>query len=157
MKLHAVCSRPVNSAVMPLLNDMQITKEQVMPLLLEACPSFTERWEEHRAFYDDEDLLYIDLGEFAHHLVKLHKTNQTGEFPAVFDVIERLHLDGDDYVREAATIGMLEGIQNVAGNLDVDPEVFAPYLKPESAKWWRQLNDFWDGKILNVGATENEA
>ena len=142
---------------MPLLNDMQITKEQVMPLLLEACPSFTEKWEEHRAFYEDEDLLYVDLGEFAHHLVELHKTNQTDEFPAVFDVIERLHLEGDDYVKEAATIGMLEGIQNVAGNLEVDPEVFAPYLKSESAKRWRQLNDFWDGKIPYVGAPENEA
>jgi hypothetical protein len=150
------CS-PVNSSVMPLLSDVMITKEQVMLLLLEACPSFTEKWEEHRAFYDDEDLLYVDLGEFAHHLVELHKTNQTSEFPAVFDVIERLHLEGDAYVKEAATIGMLEGIQNVAGNTGANPEVFVQYLKPESAKWWRQLNDFWDGKIPNVGATENEA
>jgi hypothetical protein len=142
---------------MPLLNDMQITKEQVMPLLLKACPSFTKRWEEHRAFYDDESLLYVDLGEFAHHLVELHKTDQTSEFAAVFDVIERLHLEGDDYVKEAATIGMLEGIQNVAGNLDVDPEVFAPYLESESTKQWQQLNDFWDRKMPNVGVLENEA
>jgi hypothetical protein len=142
---------------MPLLNDMTITKEQVMPLLLEACPSFTRKWEEHRAFYDNEDLLYVDLGEFAHHLVELHKWNQTSEFPAVFNVIERLHLEGDDYVKEAATIGMLEGIQNVAGNLDIDPELFALYLKSESAKRWHQLNDFWGGKIPNVGAPENEA
>ena len=142
---------------MPLLNDMKITQEQVTPLLIQACPSFTEKCEEHRAFYDHEDLLYVDLGEFAHHLVELHKTNQTGEFTAVFDVIERLHVEGDDYVKEAATIGMLEGIQNVAGKLGVDPEVFAPYLKPESEKWWRRLNDFWDGKIPYVGTTNNEA
>ncbi len=142
---------------MPLLSDVMITKEQVMPLLLEACPSFTEKWEEHRAFYDDEDLLYVDLGEFAHHLVELHKTNQTREFPAVFEVIERLHLEGDDFVKEAATIGMLEGIQNVAGNSGLNPEEFSQYLKAESAKWWRQLNDFWDGKIPNVGASPNEA
>jgi hypothetical protein len=142
---------------MPLSSDVMITKEQVMPLLLGACPSFTEKWEEHRAVYGDEDLLYVDLGEFAGHLVELHRTNQTHEFPGAFDVIERLHLEGDDYVREAATIGMLEGIQNVAGNRGIDPEVFAPYLKSASAKWWRQLNDFWDGKIPYVGATKNEA
>jgi hypothetical protein len=136
---------------------MRITKEQVMPLLLAACPSFTEKWEEHHAFYDGEDLLYVDFGEFAHHLVELHKTNRVGELPAAFEIIERLHLEGDDYVKEAATIGMLEGIQNVAGNLNVDPEVFAVYLKPESAKWWRQLNKFWQGKIPYVGATINEA
>jgi hypothetical protein len=134
-----------------------ITKEQVMPLFLQACHSFNERWEEHRAFYDDEDLLYVDLGEFAHHLVELHKTNQISEFPAVFEVIERLHLEGNAYVKEAATIGMLEGIQNVGGNSGVNPEDFSDYLKPESAKWWRQLNDFWNGKIPYVVATQNEA
>jgi hypothetical protein len=58
----------------------------------------------------------------------------TQEFPAIFDSIERLHIEGDDQVREAATIGLLEGIQTTAGHRRVDPEVFVPYLKPESAK-----------------------
>ncbi|MGH9941193.1 MAG: DUF7674 family protein [Pyrinomonadaceae bacterium] len=113
--------------------------------------------EGHRAFYEDEDLLYVDLGEFAHHLVELHKANRTDEFPAMFEIIERLHLEGDAYVKEAATIGMLEGIQNVAGNSGVDPEEFFRFLKPESAKWWGQLNDFWEGKIPFVGSSPNEA
>jgi hypothetical protein len=138
-------------------NDVMITKNQVMPLLLEACPSFTEKWKEHRAFYQDEDLLYVDLGEFADHLVELHKSNRTGEFPALFEIIEKLHLEGDAYVKEAATIGMLEGLQNVAGNSGVDPEEFSRYLKPESVKGWRRLNDFWEGKIPNVGSSRNEA
>jgi len=141
---------------MPLLGDVMITKEQVVPLLLEACPSFTEKWEEYSAFYGNEYLLYIDFGECAHHLVELHKANRTDEFPAVFEVIERLHLEGDAYVKEAATIGMLEGIQNVAGNNGINPEEFCRYLKPESAKWWRQLNEFWEGKIPFVGSSLNE-
>ena len=143
--------------VMPLLSAAMITKDQVMPLLLEACPSFSEKLKEHRAFYEDEDLLYVELGEFAHHLVELHKSNQAGEFPAVFEIVERLHLEGDAYVKEAATIGLLEGIQNVAGNSGVDPEEFFPSLKPESAKRRRQLNDFWDGKTPYVGSPPNEA
>lgn len=128
-----------------------------MPLLLDACPSFSKRWEEHRAFYEDEELLYVDLGEFAHHLVELQKANRIEEFPAVFKVIEAMHLEGDHYVKEAATIGMLEGIQNIAGNTGVEPEEFVQYLQPESAKWWRQLNDFWNAKIPYVGATIDEA
>src|SRR5882724_6209517 len=95
---------------------VMIRREQVMPLLLNACPSFSKRWEGHRAIYEDEELLYVDLGEFAHHLVELLKSNCTEEFAAVFEIIERMHLEGDHYVKEAATIGMLEGIQNVAGN-----------------------------------------
>jgi hypothetical protein len=134
-----------------------ITKEQVMQLLLESCPSFSDRWEEQRVFYKDEELLYVDLGEFARHLVELQRTHTTEEFPAVFDVIERLHLEGDPYVKEAATIGALEGIQNVAGNTGVDPNEFVQFMQPESAKWWRQLNDFWNAKIPYVCATVDEA
>ena len=124
-----------------------------MPMLVNACPSFSERLDQHQAFYADEDLLYVDLGEFAHHLVELQKANSTKEFVDVFELIERMHLDGDPYVKEAATIGLLEAIQNVAQNSGVEPEHFVEYLKPESAKWWRQLNDFWEAKIPYVGAT----
>jgi len=135
-----------------------ITKEQVMPLLLVACPSFSKRWEEHLAFYqaEDEQLLYLDLGEFAHHLVELHKAHRVEEFPAVFQAVESFHLEGDDFVKEAVTIGLLEGIQNVAGNMGVDPEEFLQYLKAQSLRWWRQLNDFWNAKIPYVGATIDE-
>src|SRR4051812_26644380 len=120
-----------------------ITKEQVMPLLLEACPSFTEKWKEHSADWQEENLLYIDLAEFNRHLIELHKSKQIDEFPAVFDVVEKLHIEGDDYVKGAATIGLLEGIQNIASHTEtgIDAEEFVQYLKPESAKWWHQLNE----------------
>ena len=133
-----------------------ISRDQVMPLLLEACPSFGPKWEEHLEYYDDEPLLYIDLAEFARHLVALHKSKETREFPKVFGVVERLHIEGDPFVKEAATIGLLEGIQNNAEHNDVDPEVFVQYLRRESLSWWLQLNDFWEGKIPYVGATRNQ-
>jgi hypothetical protein len=142
---------------MPLSSDATITKDQVMPLLLEVCPTFTQKWEDSRASYEGESLLYVELGAFAHHLVELHKLNRTDEFPAVFDVIERLHVEGDGYVKEAATIGLLEGMQNVAGNSGVNPEEFLEHLKPESKKWWRQLNNFWEGKVPFTGSSPHEA
>jgi hypothetical protein len=128
-----------------------IGKQQVMPLLLEACPSFLPKWNDYLASSygpDDEQLLYIDLGEFARHLVDLLYSRCTEEFQSVFQVIERLHVEGDPYVKEAATIGLLEGIQNIAAQ----PEAFIPYLGPETHKWWLELNDFWEGKIKFVGA-----
>jgi len=68
----------------------------------------------------------------------------------VFDVIETLHLNGDSYVREAATVGLLEDIQNNSGHRAVDPAVFVMYLKPESLRWWNKLNDFWTkGRLLS--------
>jgi len=45
-----------------------ITRNQVMSMLIAACPSFSAAWEEYvnSAEYD-EDLLYIHLSEFARH------------------------------------------------------------------------------------------
>jgi hypothetical protein len=106
-----------------------------MPLLHEAVPSFARG--------DDRDLLYVELGELAAHLIELQQRGETREFPALFAVIERLHLDGTDEVKEAATIGLLEGVQNIALHEGLDPVVFVPYLKPESARAWRDLERFW--------------
>jgi len=121
-----------------------ISKDQVMPLLMEACPSY-------RTPLEDQDLLYVALGAFARHLLQLQQQSRAQEFPTVARAIERLHVEGDHYVREAATIGLLEGIQNVWGNEGTDPERFVRHLHPVSAKWWQSLNDFWNGKSKFVG------
>ena len=122
-----------------------------MPMLLVACPSFEPVWDAYRAEDTYEPgLLYIDLGEFARHLVALWKGGRTDELEPVFAGAERLHLEGDDFVREAATIGLLEGLQNVAAHAEIASAVFLPYLRPESARWWVALNRFWAGKIPSV-------
>jgi hypothetical protein len=118
-----------------------ITRERVIPLILEACPSFREAWQK-----SPEQSLYLAVGDFARHLLQLQQRDQTEEFPAVGQLIERLHNEGDHYVREAATLALFEGIQDVWGKNHVDPELFLPYLLPESARRWRSLKDFWDGK-----------
>lgn len=118
-----------------------IVKSQIIPMLVEACPSF----------HSEEELPYVALGDFARHLLSLHQSHQTDAFPSVARVIEQLHIEGDQYVREAATIGLLEGIQNVWGNNEVDPELFTRYLLPESRKWWDELNAFWCGERRFVG------
>jgi hypothetical protein len=118
-----------------------ITAAQVVPILTEACPSFQST----------EELIYVALGDFARHLLELHQRNQTHAFPAVAQAIERLHVEGDHSVKEAATIGLLEGIQNVWSNNAVDPDLFGRNLLPESRKWWDELNAFWRGERRFVG------
>jgi hypothetical protein len=115
-----------------------------MPLLMEACPSY-------RLPPDDQALLYVTLGDFARHLLQLQRQSRTEEFSAVARAIERLHVEGDHYVREAATISLLEGIQNAWSNSGTDPVLFVQHLLPVSAKWWQSLNGFWRGKSKFVG------
>jgi hypothetical protein len=130
---------------------LMITGSDVIPLLLEASPSFAEPWAAYRdepSF--DDDLLYVHLGEVARHLIHLFRIAEHAELRAALDVVERLHLEGDAYVREAATIGLLESLQNNAGHDGLDPDVFLPWLKPESLRWWKGLDAFWAGRIPAV-------
>ncbi len=116
--------------------------------MLVACPSFIPTWDQFCADWKDEPgelPLYVALGALASHLVEGMRAGTTQEFPAVFLVVERWHCEGDDYVRESATIGLLEGVQNIAGNSGVDPSLFERWLLPESHRWWLKLNRFWSG------------
>ena len=127
---------------------MAIQQDQVMPLLLQACPSFTEACEEHRRYWDnDERLLYVDLGELARHVVQFTHRDAVGELAAVFEVVDRLILEGDDFVQTAIIVGLLEDIQTLAGHAGVDLNAFESYMKPETAYWWQRTRDFWDRNI----------
>jgi hypothetical protein len=126
-----------------------IAKDDMMGVLLDACPSFAPTW---RAFLDEwreqdeADLpLYVALTDLAWHLIGLVERGETAELPAVFRVVERWHLEGDEYVREAATVGLLEGLQNL--NLHVhgtDPAQFRAMLGLESLRCWDELAASWE-------------
>ncbi|MDQ2088211.1 hypothetical protein RBH29_17445 [Herbivorax sp. ANBcel31] len=131
-----------------------ISKKQIIELIIDACPSYKSRWEEYcsNSYNDGEEmLLYVDVSDFVQHIINLYKKNDLKEFDKVFDLIELLHINGDEYVKELATIGILESMQNLCLNSDLNPEIFVQYLKAESKKWWDSLNDFWSGKSKYVG------
>ncbi|WP_076859699.1 DUF7674 family protein [Bradyrhizobium mercantei] len=126
-----------------------ITKNDMFDPMLVACPAFVPAW---HAFVNEwegsEDDLpyYVALGDLAHHLVEQLDAGATQNFEAVFDVVERWHCQGDSYVKEAATIGLLEGIQNISLNRGTDPRRFEFWLKPESKRRWDELSRFWNGE-----------
>ena len=133
-----------------------IEKSEVAPLMLAACPSFRSLWDsDSRDFNLDADtgerLGYLDAADLTRHLVGLLADGDTEEFPAVFEAIERLHCEGDDYVRELATIGYLEGLQFVSSHEPrIEESDFVPFLGPESLRWWRGLVAYWDGSASTV-------
>jgi hypothetical protein len=102
-----------------------ITEKQIVPMLIESFPSFTPD-------EDNIDLPYVVFGDFARFALDLYRRSDVSQLQEIGKIFEKLHLEGDNYVGEAATIGGLEGIQNVWGNSGVDPDQFMPYLLPES-------------------------
>ena len=74
---------------------------------------------------------------------------KTETFPIIFKVVEQWHIEGDEYVREAATVGFLEDLQNKNIHVNSEPEDFRRFLGPESKKWWDKLYGFWErGELL---------
>lgn len=119
----------------------------MMDVLLAALPSFAENWDRFRREWTDEaDLpMYPALSDFARHVIGFLETKDHGRLRNIFEAVERLHVEGDRYVREAATVGLLEGMQNRNLHRTTDPEQFRPFLGPASLKCWDRLNLFWDG------------
>lgn len=129
-----------------------IAKNDMIVVLLDACPSFAPQW---RAFVEEwreeaSDMpYYLALADFARHLIGMFERGEMANLRAVFAVVERLHVEGDHYVREAATVGLLEDLQNLNLHKNTHPEQFRQFLSPVSEKWWDKLYRFWEhGELL---------
>ena len=124
--------------------------------ILEVCPSFQAAWNEFVAEWEDEPgelPHYLALAELARHLISLLERNETETIRDVFLIVERWHLEGEPYVKEAATIGLLEDLQNL--NLHerkTVPDDFLEFLPPETRFWWVKVTDFWEkGELIADG------
>ena len=126
-----------------------ITKENMFVPLLQVADGFKPEWDAFESEWQDEgpDLpLYLIMPALARYMVKLLEQGSEHELRSIFSVIERWHVEGDAYVSEAATIGILEDLQNI--NIVKDPGVpdrIEMYLLPESRKMWLKLYEFWNG------------
>lgn len=150
----------VRGAALPLPSDFALFSEapapvlhqpqEVMALLAQACPSFAPEWLEHQRAHGHA-LLYIAASAFAHHLLSLCKAGDASCFEAVAACLERAFRDGSQAVREFATIGVLEGVQNVWSSDGADADHFRRHLGSEGQRWWQSLTDFWSGKVPYVG------
>jgi hypothetical protein len=104
---------------------------------------------------DDKELLYIVAADFARHLETLFEKSNLIEFEKGLNFIEKLHVNGDSFVKNLATIGILESFLNTSLMEYFNSENEIPNLRIESKKWWKQLNKFWNNEIKYIGETIN--
>ena len=129
-----------------------IKKDDMIPLMLEACPSFRPAWDEFAEEWRSENdkPLYLLMSSLARHLITILVAGDTASLSRAFAVVERWHVEGDGYVREAATVGLLEDLQNDSLHGGTTPKQFEPFLLPESLKFWRKVARFWShGEIIS--------
>jgi len=141
----------LNAGTLGRRENRMIGKSEMMQPLLQACPSFQSEWD---AFLDDwseetEKPLYLALDQLARHLISMLLANDVSSLTRVFEVVERWHVEGDEFVREAATVGLLEDLQNTNLHTSTCPADFERFLLPESLKWWAKVDRFWStGQII---------
>lgn len=136
----------------------RISTSEAFALLLDACPGARADWEEHIIDCEGEadDSPFLGAAVFARHVVELKAAGKTETFPAVFKLIERLIVEGDGKVREIATIGFLEDIQNISSWREFGNEVFVQFLGPRSLSEWNELIKIWEGKDSLADVLRNE-
>lgn len=123
-----------------------IDRTQMMRLIVEACPGFAPTYDSFVREWRDEPEVpyYLALADFSRYLIALLESGRREELDTAFVAIERLHKQGDEYVREAATIGILESLQNTNLHSGTRPEQFTEFLRPVSLRFWRKVDDFWE-------------
>lgn len=127
-----------------------IDRAGMMPAIIAACPDFAATYDAFVAEWKDEPETphYLALADFTRYVISLLETGDRQQLHAAFETIERLHIDGDKYVREAATIGILESLQNVNLHSKTRPDQFLEFLRPESLRYWRKVEDFWENGTI---------
>jgi hypothetical protein len=85
-----------------------ITQDEVIPLLLAACPGFEPAWREHLEWWGDRERgIYNDTAAFATYIIDSYGSGHTAEFDLAFAALERILAQGDENARAAASIGAL--------------------------------------------------
>jgi hypothetical protein len=122
--------------------------DDLLPALLDACPSATSAWEAHLAYWAGEDAggPYIDVSIIARHAVDLSEAGRTVELRALFSGIEDLYAgELTPEAHEVMTVGLLEGIQNITmhDHVPVNSSDFLDYLGPLTHLEWLRLHAMW--------------
>ena len=120
---------------------------ELVPLLLDACPSAEVAWHDHVEYWKPEARGHFsDVAVFAHHVVDAFDRGRTEEFPAFFQLLERMIVEGDQEVVDLAVVGLIEDIQNIASHWHFGYRVFEQWLGPKGKQGWAEIEAAWAGK-----------
>lgn len=143
-----------------------IWRDQMMPLMLAACPSFQAHW---KACYGlgvskkcnvDQDVpdalpLYLSVDDLSRHIACKLDFNETSEFAAVFAIVERWIVEGSETVKAVAITGFLEDLLRPHIYALSGPKDLLLWVGPRTYKWWVEVGGFWDrlasGRVTDVG------
>jgi len=134
-------------------NVMQkIVQETLVDLLLSSLPElnsiwtkFTKEWEDEPDTKSEGFPIYLFLNQIASYVIMNHNQIDWCRFS---DSIEYALTEGDDYVIDACSVGLLEDMQNKCLRQSVSFDEIEKHLRPKSKTMWNQVNEFWQNGTL---------
>ena len=122
-----------------------IAADEMMNLILRTVPAFHASWQAHLDYWEgDAAGLCNDMQVFGEYVIKALQESSPLDLSMVFNLIERLLVEGDTAVKDAAATCFLENLLNSAAAGQIDVHLFAPYVGKESRKYceaWENFND----------------
>jgi hypothetical protein len=142
-----------------------ITRHAMMEPMLAALPALEPKWQAFVAEWRDnpyntpkshpDDLPnYLFLGDLAAYLADCMQEGDEESVRKALAVCERWLVEGEHYVSEAATVGLLEDLQNYAQRRNIAFARIEALLGPEGQRWWHKVNAFWSKGELLVDETK---
>ena len=123
-----------------------IDRRTLFARLLAAYPRFNTQHDVFTTDWADDaegPRNHLLLADLARECSILLADNRRAEVREIFGVVEEWLLNGDKYVREAATVGFLAVIQNTNLHKGTEPDDFLPFCGPEALFWWKKVSRFW--------------
>ncbi len=128
-----------------------ITAQECMQLVLSEVPGFRDAWQRHLDYWEGEPAgLCNDMTAFSRYVSDLIAQGNTHDLPAIFNLIEKLMVEGDEQVKDAAATCFIENLLNRASSGAIDARTFAPLLGKESLAYARAWDEFSGARTPGV-------
>jgi hypothetical protein len=139
--------KPINrdEAVALLLARGEPSTSPVISVLRQAFPDFEVRWKEHVAWWSRNPAgSYNDMAEYVHLVIEgLYEKGKLDETRRVFQLLEKVLLEGDQETKDLIGLGFFETLQNVASHRPLGNRAYEQFLGPMSKKVWSELQKMW--------------
>jgi hypothetical protein len=131
---------------------------QMIYMLVEKFPDFSERWRKHLANWRGEPAgSYNDMAEFVHFVVEdLYEKEKLDEIGRIFQLLEKFFVEGDQATRDLISLGFFETMQKFASWRPYGNRVFEEFLGPMSKQSWAEIRRKWAGKSSLMDVIRSE-
>ena len=93
--------------------------------------------------------IYTIFSLLARYVEKLLKNKENEEIQNIFNLVEKWHINGDELLQEATTIGFIEEVISLNPKHHFKDEEFLPYMGNETVYWVKKVKGFWeDGTVI---------